>query len=296
MRVFGLGQCSLDFIAVVRKYPQEDTKEEALDFTIQGGGPVATALVSLSRLGVKTTFAGRVSDDWAGFEIIEGLRKEGVDTRGIRVKRGGSSQMAFIIVSRRGRRTIIWKRPDVAELKPDDIKASLIKGQDFILLDGLMMEASLKAAAIARRFNIPVMLDAGRSREGMLELAGLSDYMVCSEEFAKGLKLTPKETLLKLSALGPKASTVTLGEKGSITWSEGKVFAQSAFKVNAVDTTGAGDVFHGGYIWGLLNGWDIKRTVEFASAFAALKCLKPGGRRGIPSLRRTLVFLKKSES
>lgn len=294
MRVFGLGQCSLDYIAVVSKYPQEDTKEEALELTIQGGGPVATALVSLSRLGVKTTFAGMVSDDPAGVEIIKGLRTEGVDTRGLRIKKGGSSQTAFIIVSPRGLRTIIWRRPDVPELDPKDVKASLIKGADFILLDGLMMKASLKAAAVAKRFNIPVMLDAGRPREGMIELAGLSDYIVCSEEFAKGLKLTPKETLLKLSSLGPKAATVTLGKKGSITRSDGKTFVQDAFKVNAVDTTGAGDVFHGGYIWGLLNGWDIKRTVKFASAFAALKCLKPGGRGGIPPLRRTLDFLKKS--
>ncbi len=294
MRVFGLGQCSLDHIAAVRKYPEEDSKEEALELTVQGGGPVATALVSLSRLGVRTAFAGVVSDDRAGAEIIEGLKAEGVDTRGLKVKKGGSSQTAFIIVSRKGLRTIIWRRPDVPELDPEDINASLIKGADFVLLDGLMMKASLKAAMMARRFNVPVMLDAGRVREGMRELAGSSDYIVCSEEFARGLGSTPREALFKLSSLGPRAATVTLGKKGSITWSDGKTFVQKAFRVKAVDTTGAGDVFHGGYIWGLLNGWDMKKTVRFASAFAALKCLKPGGRLGIPSLRRTLEFLKKS--
>jgi sulfofructose kinase len=147
MRVFGLGQCSLDYIAVVRKYPEEDTKEEALELTVQGGGPVATALVSLSRLGAKTTFAGMVSDDDAGVKIIKGLKHEGVDTRGLKIKKGGSSQTAFIIVSRKGLRTIIWKRPGVPEFAPEDIKASLIKGADLVLLDGLMMKASLKAAA-----------------------------------------------------------------------------------------------------------------------------------------------------
>jgi len=294
MRVFGLGQCSLDHIAVVRKYPREDTKEEALELTVQGGGPVATALVSLSRLGVKTAFAGIVSDDEAGTEIIKGLKAEGVDTRGLKVKKGGSSQTAFIIVSRNGLRTIIWRRPDVPALAPKDVKASLIMGADFVLLDGLMMKASLKAASLARRLKIPVMLDAGRFREGMLQLAALSDYIVSSEEFARGLGLTPRETLLRLSSLGPGAATVTLGKKGSITWSDGKIFTQRAFRLKAVDTTGAGDVFHGGYIWGLLNGWDMKRTVRFASAFAALKCLRPGGRSGIPTLRRTLEFLKES--
>ncbi len=293
MRVFGLGQCSLDHIAVVGRYPAEDTKEEALELAVEGGGPVATALVALSRLGVKTSFAGVVSDDATGDEIIRGLTAEGVDTRNVRVRKGGSSQEAFIIVSPGGLRTIIWKRPGVAELRPHEVKASLVKGRDLVLLDGLMMKASLKAAGMARRLNIPVMLDAGRPREGMLELAGLSDYVVCSEEFARGLGLTPKETLLRLSAMGPRAAIVTLGEKGSFTRTAGKNFFQRAFRVNAVDTTGAGDVFHGGYVWGLLNGWDIKRTVEFASSFAALKCLRPGGRSGIPSLRRTLDFMKR---
>ncbi len=293
-RVFGLGQCSLDYIAVVRKYPGEDTKEEALGITVQGGGPVATALVALSRLGVKTVFAGRVSDDPAGVEIMKGLKEEGVNVLGVKVKKGGRSQTAFITVSGKGLRTIIWQRPTVPGLKPSDVDAALIRNQDFILLDGLMAEASLRAAKTAKKFNVPVMLDAGRVRGGMLELAGLSDYIVCSEEFARGLKMAPKDALKKLSSLKPKAATVTLGENGSITWCEGKIFTRRAFKVRAVDTTGAGDVFHGGYIWGLLNGWDIKKTVEFASAFAALKCLKPGGRAGIPTFSQTMRFIKEA--
>lgn len=291
--VVGVGQCSLDFIASVKNYPLEDMKQEALDLTIQGGGPVATALVSLSRLRVRTVFLGQVSDDWAGLDIIKGLKEEGVDTSSVKIEKGGASQQAFIIANRKtSSRTILWMRPTAPPLSPVEVTPGVIKKGDILLLDGLMTDASLKAAGIAKKYGIPIMLDAGRVREGMIELAALSDYIVCSEDFAKGISPDIRVALKKLSLLSPRAATITLGKRGSITWADGAVFRQSAFKVKAVDTTGAGDVFHGGYIYGLLEGWDIKKTVEFASAFAALKCLKPGGRSGIPTLSRTLKFIK----
>ena len=294
MKVAGLGQCSLDYIAFLERYPLEDTKEEAKALFIQGGGPVATALVSLSRLGVETEFSGVVSNDDAGRLIIKGLEDEGVGTRSVKVRKGGASQTAFIVVNgKTGSRTILWKRPTVRPLKATEVSAAFLKGADCLLLDGLMKDASLKAASIARRFNIPVVLDAGKVRDGMLDLARLSDYIVASEEFARDLKQSPREALLSLSASNPKAVTVTLGKKGSVTWQDGKIFSQKAFRIKAVDTTGAGDVFHGGYIYGVLQKWDIRKTVEFASAFAALKCRKPGGRTGIPTLKETLKLVKR---
>ena len=136
---------------------------------------------------------------------------------------------------------------------------------------------------------IPVMLDAGRVRKGMIELAHLCDYVVGSEEFARelmnnGNSFEPEKTIMRMKSFGAKAVTITLGDKGSITASGNEVFQTPAFKVDVVDTTGAGDVFHGGYIYGLLQKWDIKNVVRFASAFAALKCKKLGGRAGIPTL------------
>ncbi|MBI2413581.1 MAG: sugar kinase [Deltaproteobacteria bacterium] len=294
MKVAGLGQCSLDYIALLERYPVEDTKEEATKLLIQGGGPVATALVSLARLGVRTEFTGVVSDDDAGSLIIKGLKDEGVGVRNIKVRKGGASQTAFIVVNgRTGSRTILWKRPTVTPLKSTEVNAEFLKGADFLLLDGLMKDASLKAGRLAGKLGVPVMLDAGKVRDGMLELARLSDYIVASEEFARNLKLSPKDALSYLAASSPRAVTITLGKKGSVTWQNGKVFTQKAFRVKAVDTTGAGDVFHGGYIYGVLQKWDIRKTVEFASAFAALKCRKPGGRAGIPTLNETLRFIKR---
>jgi len=298
MKVTGLGQCSLDYIVSVKKFPKEDSKEEAIDFITQGGGPVATALVALSRLGVKTYFTGIVSDDDVGHAIKKGLVAEGVDTRGLVVKKGGRSQRAFIVANiKNGSRTIYWQRPvgprfAPMELQPGDVKASLMRGRDFLLVDGLMMEAANRAVGLARDKKIPVMLDAGSVRPGMLKLCRLSDYVVGSEAFSNAVSPEPEETLKKISALAPRAVTITLGRRGSITWSGGGVFRAPAFRVRAVDTTGAGDVFHGGYIYGLLRGWKIEDTVSFASAFAALKCLSPGGRTGIPGLKETLDFIK----
>jgi len=296
VKAVGLGQCSLDCITIVEGFPAEDTKKEVSDLVVQGGGPVATALVALSRLGVKTSFMGRVSDDHAGAEIRKGLRAEGVGTKGLLVKKGGKSQSAFIVVnSKNASRTILWSRPTVEPLAASEVDPALLRSASILLLDGLMMEASVRAASIATEMGIPVMLDGGRVRPGMLKLAAMCDYVVCSEEFASGMKTGVEEALKKLMRGRTRAVTITLGKKGSVTLHEGRVFTRKACKVKAVDTTGAGDVFHGAYAYGVINGWDIEKTVEFASVVAAMKCQKPGGRTGIPTLEEAMGFWKGRE-
>ena len=295
MKVVGLGQCSLDLIVFADGFPVEDTKPEVKGLLTQGGGPVATALVALSRLKVKTSFMGVVADDDAGKEIKRGLRKEGVSIAGLKTRCNGTSQLAFIVVNKKtGARTILWKRPSVKELTSTEVEAKRIKGSKMLLLDGLMHRASLEAARIARGLGVPVLLDCGRLRKGTKELIKLSDYIVGSEELARDLSAEPWEALKKLRRLNPKARavTITLGKKGSLTSTPTDTFRTPAFKVQAIDTTGAGDVFHAGFCFGLIRGWDLRRAATFASAFAALKCLRPGGRRGIPTLGRTLRFIK----
>ncbi|MFQ5586506.1 MAG: carbohydrate kinase family protein [Thermodesulfobacteriota bacterium] len=293
MKVAGLGQCSLDYLIVVDDYPREDTKKEIIDWTVQGGGPVATALVALSRLGVGTTFMGLVSDDEAGKIIERRLANEKVDVKDILVRKGGRSQTAFITINREGgTRTILWQRPTVKVIRPSEVKRSLLKGAGLLLLDGLFAEASIKAAEMAKAMEIPVMIDAGRMREGMEELLRHSDYIVASEEFGREFSDTTERTLRKLMKFQPEAATITLGERGSMTIFRGGIFHQPAFDVDVVDTTGAGDVFHGGYIYGLLKEWEIEKTVRFASAFAGLKCRKLGGRSGIPTLQETMQFME----
>ena len=142
---------------------------------------------------------------------------------------------------------------------------------------------------------------AGSVREGMIELAHLCDYVVCSEEFARkftesGDTFDADKAIMHMKSFGAKATTITLGEKGSITLHGDTIFHTPAFNVDVVDTTGAGDVFHGGYIYGLLQNWNIQIAVKFASAFAALKCRKIGGRAGIPGLEEVESFMKTYDS
>ena len=290
--VIGLGQCSLDYLALASRYSKEDQKEEILEWSIQGGGPVATALVTLARLKIDTRFMGLVASDKTGQEIRAGLKAEGVDTRQLKIRKEGKSQSAFIVVNRQNAsRTIYWQRPTVRELSPDEIKPSLLKEASLLILDGLMEEASLKAAKLAKENNIPILLDAGSLRGKTIELAKLTDYIVCSERFSKEYGITPAKTLTKLSKLKPKAVTVTLGKRGSITWTNGRKFKTPSFKIKAVDTTGAGDVFHGAYAYGILNNFSMEKTLQFASAAAALKCRQLGGRAGIPKLAEILKLM-----
>ncbi|VAV83243.1 hypothetical protein MNBD_DELTA01-1479 [hydrothermal vent metagenome] len=293
--VVGLGQCSLDNIALVDGFPQEDAKPEATALLTQGGGPVATALVTLARLGVKGSVMGIIGDDDAGKTIKKELRAEGVSTRGLITRKDSTSQRAFIIVNTKAAsRTVIWQRASGAPLAPAEVRATHIKNASLLLLDGLMEDASLAAAELAARFNVPILLDAGSMRPGMIELIKISDYVVASEQFARAVSGTPLKALKELRAINPqaKAVTITLGKKGSITCAAGKRISKGAFKVEAVDTTGAGDVFHGGFAYGILKGWQIEKTVEFASAVAALKCRKTGGRTGIPRPRQAQRLMK----
>ena len=295
MHVTGVGQCSLDYLTLVDGYPEVDTKKEVLEWHEQGGGPVATALVALSRLGVSCCFYGVTGDDEAGEKIRRSLAEEGVGLKGLFKRKESSSQLAFIAIEKSSaKRTIFWRRPSGKALDPEEFDEDFLAGSDFLLVDGLMMESSMSAVKRARKMNIPSMLDAGSSRPGMSVLAGLCDYVVASEVFAEGLGwgLTPEDLSKQFKVLRNSALTVTLGEKGSITVMDDRTIRMPAFTVDAVDTTGAGDVFHAGYIYGLLQRWEIGHVLRFASALAALTCKRVGGRSGAPSLVEVLEFMR----
>ena len=294
MRVVGIGQCSLDYIAFIDSYPYVNTKKEVIEWHEQGGGPVATALVTLSRLGISCSFLGVIGDDRAGEKIRQSIAAEGIEITGLVQRDNAASQQAFIAVEQgTGTRTIFWRRPSGAVLSEYELHPEFLKGARFLLLDGLMSDISICAASAAKKQNIPVMLDAGRARPGMLEVAQLSNYIVASEEFANDLSWDLSEESLQQyrTQIGANVLTITRGEQGSITASHNQYVHMPAFQTQTVDTTGAGDVFHGGYIYGLLQGWNLRDTLMFASAVAAIKCTKVGGRTGIPTLAEIELFL-----
>ena len=294
--VVGIGQCCWDMLLNVDRYPDADTKQELLSRTEQGGGPVATALATLARMGVTCRFHGIVGDDDAAEMIRGSLVAEGVGISGMKARKNSSSQQAFIVVERgTGRRTIFWQRPGGAELRPEELGGDFLDGTHGLLLDGLMAEASLFAAQEAKRRGVTVMLDAGRLRPGMPETIRHCDYLVAAEQFAfdMGWSLEPAAFGEAASRTGATVVTVTRGPRGSITWcSREGVHEVPAFPVEAIDTTGAGDVFHGGYLYGVLQKWPLSDTIRFASACAAIKCMKSGGWAGIPGVEEVMAFLQ----
>jgi sulfofructose kinase len=281
--VFGIGQCSLDYIGQIPVYPPPDVKCEFSNLVVQCGGPVATALVALKRWGMDCHMAGVVGNEGFGMQITTSLTDEGIDTSGLRIRNNHFSQFAFIASEpSTARRTIFWQRPTGAALEPDELDINLLLKSSALHIDGLFPEASLYACRKAKEAGIPVIVDAGTLRDGMLELAKFSDCFVTSETFSNAFAETPEETCRKLAALGIRFTGVTLGAKGYIALVDGRFIRKEAYPAEAVDTTGCGDVFHAGLTYGIIQGWTAEKALDLGAWAASLVSAQIGGRRGIP--------------
>ena len=298
IQVVGLGQACVDYLGNLTEYPREDGKVELMDLHIRCGGPASTALVTLSRLGISTSFLGSLSNDPFGKKILNNLKREKIDVSYLKITPGYTSQFAFITVTEEsGKRTIFWHRGTVPHLGKDDVDIAQFPKAHILHTDGLMVEASIEAARQARDLGMTVVMDAGTMREGSKELIKLIDILIASETFATplvGSNASHETALHALQDLGPRQVVITLGARGSIGLNDQSMLHQEAFRVKAVDTTGAGDVYHGGYIYGLVQGWNMSECMRFASAAAALKCAEIGAQAGIPDLEKINEFLRQS--
>jgi sulfofructose kinase len=276
-------------------YPEEDSKCELMNLHIQCGGPASTALVTLSRLGIRTSFLGSISNDSRGIEIEKELKKEKVDSTFLKITPGYSSQFAFIVITENGNRTIFWHRGTVPHLRRRDVNLGPFSGAKILHLDSLMIEAAQEAAQQAKDMGLIIVMDAGTMREGSQELVSMVDILIASQRFAEPLigdTAPPEKALRALRDLGPKEVIITLGSKGSIGLSGKTINFQKAIPIDAVDTTGAGDVYHGAYIYGLLQGWGMQKCMHFSSVASAIKCTRIGARRGIPALEEIKEFMR----
>lgn len=301
IEVIGLGQACFDCLGQVPYFPDEDDKIEITALHMQCGGPVATALTVLSRFGISTSFLGSISNDYFGTEILDSLRNKSIDTTLLKITPGKTSQFAFISINKtNGNRNIFWKRSSAPFLSADEINLSKFKNAKYLHLDGLMIEASIEAAKQAKKSGIKVVIDAGTLRDGFLDLLPLADTLITSEKFAVSISgkdnFTPESALKKLKELS-NADTIiiTRGSKGSTGLSRDNIIIQSAFKIDAVDTTGAGDVYHGAYIYGLIMEWDVPSCMRFASAVSAITCKQVGVKNTIPALEEVKKFIDSNE-
>ena len=283
----GLGLCAMDYSFLVEQYPEPDDKINAKSFSRQGGGPVATALCVLGKYNIPSVFLGKCGNDTDGQDLKSELEGFGVITDELILDNLSQTPKAFIIVDKQtGKRTVILNRTNTAPLSPDELNINLIQDSKYLLIDGRETETAIAAAKIAKNSGVEVVLDAGSPRKEIDRLLPHVDHLVASHRFSQDYinEIDPARAALKLTQLGFKNVVITLGEDGCVgANSNGELFRQSAFKVDVVDTTGAGDVFHGAYIYGLYQNWELAEILKFAAATAALKCRGLGG-RAIPDL------------
>ena len=288
--VLCIGAGTYDLVYSVDRHPEPDEKIRATSFTGCGGGPAANAAVTVARLGLQAAFVGYLGNDIFGNAHIDELQQAGVNTT--LVARGDhSSALSVVMVKPDGSRALVNYRKPESFLAPDSVDFSSIDAR-VILFDGHEPYISPALAKSARQRGIITLLDAGSLHSGTEELAGLVDYLVCSESF--GLNFTGESTEDKaLEKLGSYASNViiTVGDRGLV-WknSEGSG-REDTFKITAVDTTGAGDVFHGALAACLAEKREWRQSLAYASAAGALCCTKIGARPGIPTKEEVEEFL-----
>lgn len=291
----GFGLCTYDTLLMVENYPTLNQKTEAIRNSQQCGGPVATALVTLGRLGVSDLrFIGKVGEDKEGELIRKALELDGVNTSYLKAVSGTSTAQASVWIEKSsGKRSVVLHRDKKLDFEIADINTAPFKDTEYLLIDGRDTEASLFAIKNANEAGVKIIMDAGSMRQRIKDFFPLVDYFVCSQDFIKSFagKKSKEQAMVEIQKYGCKWVVVTLGEQGSIGFDGKEFYQQPAFSVKVVDTTGAGDVFHGAFIFGLLQCWNLSQNLLFSNAVAALKCTKFGGRAGIPNLEQTRIFL-----
>jgi sulfofructose kinase len=296
--VVGLGLATLDILTRTPRLPNSNDCFAIDQIEMQGGGPVATALVAISRLGGQCAYLGPGAPDDMGRQITAELERYGVDISHLTRRNQGVSSVSVILVEQsQGQRAILFQKGTAPELQPQEIPTQLVASASALHLDGFFVPAALQAAQIARQHGVLVSFDggAGERLPGMDELLPMVDLLVVARQFA--FQATDLSDLLAagpalLKKYKPRQVVITDGENGCWYWDQQCRLHQPAFSVKVMDTTGAGDTFHGAYLYACLQAhWTPKFRLKFASAVAALKCTRLGGRQGIPDLQQTLAFL-----
>ncbi len=293
--VVGMGLNSVDFLCITPEFPKFNSKMKMLQFSRQGGGQVATALVALSRWGVKTKYIGKMGDEELGQFSLNSLRGDGVDVSSVTIEPDTPNQLAMIIVDGpTGERTILWDRDERLMYREVELRKGDVCSGRLLHLDGHDLRAALQAARWAKEEKIPTVIDLDKIEALTPELIKEIDFVVTSARFPTlftGISDREK-ALIELQKQIPGFLCATLGHEGAMALVDGQILYAKGFRMKAVDTTGAGDVFHAGFIHGLLQNWEVEEILRFANAAAALKCRDLGGRRGIPTLEVAQKFLK----
>jgi sulfofructose kinase len=293
--VLGIGANSIDYVTVVPAFPRPEgwySKMQIRRHLVTCGGQTATAMAVCARFGLRARYIGAVGGDENGQRVLADLPRFGVDASGV-VTKAGRNQFAVIVIDgETGERAVLWDRDASLALLDEDVPFGTVAAARVLHVDDVDQAAAIRAARHATSLGIPVTSDLDRMTDRTAELVDAVTYPI----FADGLheKLTGcadhESALRRLRRPYHRALCVTVGQHGAVALAGDRFIQSPGFKVDAVDTTGSGDVFRGAFIFALTRGWDIERTLRFANAAAGLACTGLGAMAGIPDLERSLTL------
>jgi len=279
----GVGLNATDTLIPLANYPARGSKMEYSEASVMPGGQVATTVVACQTWGLKTRYVGKLGDDDAARLHREAFDRAGVEARLITVA-GAASPQSLILVDGGGERTVLCRRDERLTLQPEELNRAWIENARALHVDGHDTAAATLAAGWARAAGIPVVADLDELYPGVDELIERIDYLIVSRDFpCRLMGDNDLERALRRmqKRYGCRLAAATLGEGGVLAWDGQRLRHSAAYCVPVADTTGAGDIFHAGFIYGLLQGWPLERQLDFSCAAAALNCTAAGARGGI---------------
>ena len=294
----GFGVNAFDHLLVVPEFPACDTRTKLIEHRQGAGGQTASAIVALQRLGMRTAYAGHFGADAEGRLGLQSLKDEGVDVEFTEVIEGAHTQIGYIIIdARNGERTVLWNRDHRLAYAAQDAPVELVGRARAIHIDAHDAHACVRMAKEARAVGTIVSADVDNIHEGLHELLPLIDVLISSKEFPRILTGIEDDrvALAEIQArYGCALIGLTAGGRGATIYCNGKFRQTPAFSVpgGCRDTTGAGDAFHGGFLYGLLQEEEIETTLRLGCAVAALGCRALGARAGLPTREELLAFLQ----
>lgn len=299
-KIVGIGANVCDTLITIPDYPQEDTKLRAESVVQSGGGPCATGLAAASKLGADCAYIGTLTDDTAGKFLKADLEKYGVSTEFVIVNPGYTSFSSYIWLAKAtSTRTCVFHKGDIPDWSLNHLQKEAVKAADILMIDGNEMTAAYEAVKIAKENGTKVLYDAGGLYEGVEKLLPYADILIPSEEFAigyTGAENASDAAKILYEKYSPDIVIITQGSRGGIIYNGNEIKKYPAFYVEAVDTNGSGDVFHGAFAYAVLNRMDYRRACIFSSAVSALKCTKVGARAAVPTLDEVNNFLKERKA
>jgi len=260
---------------------------------------VASAMVACARLGLRVKYIGTVGDDERGRIQLESLERAGINLEDVQIRRNCANQSAYIIIDQStGERTVLWSRAECLRLAPESITPELITCARLLHIDGHDTPAVARAAALARQHGIPVTVDVDTIYHGFDKVLPNVDFLITSSEFPVQWtnERDPFKALEMIQAeYGMRVAAMTLGAHGALALTEGTFVYSPAFVVNCLDTTGAGDVFHGAFCYAVLQGMPMRDALDFSNAMAALNCMHLGARGGIGGLDEVRALIGRTD-